>query len=68
LHDIAWGTKGGNGAVKALGSAKTVKDSEGKEVMELDLPTTKFAKRMWTMFGQPVETFYGRNPLKFSKS
>jgi len=41
LHDIGWGTKGDNGAAKDLGSAKTVKDAEGKEMMELDLPTAK---------------------------
>ena len=30
--------KGGNGAAKDLGGAKKVKDANGKEVMEVELP------------------------------
>lgn len=33
------GTKGDNGAAKDLGSAKKIKDSSGKELMEVELPT-----------------------------
>ena len=38
LHDVTWGTKGDNGAAKDLGGAKKVKDANGKEVMEVELP------------------------------
>lgn len=41
LHDVGWGTKGDNGAAKDLGSAKKVKTDDGKEMMELQLPTAK---------------------------
>ena len=33
------GTKGDNGAAKDLGSAKKVKGEDGKDMMELELPT-----------------------------
>ncbi|RDB28666.1 Chitin synthase 2 [Hypsizygus marmoreus] len=39
LHDVTWGTKGDNGAAKDLGGAKKVKGEDGKEVMEVELPT-----------------------------
>lgn len=32
------GTKGDNGSAKDLGGAKKVKDANGKEVMEVELP------------------------------
>lgn len=38
LHDVTWGTKGDNGASKDLGGAKKIKDANGKEVMEVELP------------------------------
>lgn len=41
LHDVTWGTKGDNGAAKDLGGAKKVKDSNGNEVMEVELPTAR---------------------------
>lgn len=41
LHDVSWGTKGDNGSTKDLGGAKKVKDSDGKEVLEVDLPTQR---------------------------
>ncbi|KAF6754281.1 chitin synthase 2 [Ephemerocybe angulata] len=41
LHDVTWGTKGDNGAAKDLGSAKKVKGDDGKEMMEVELPTAK---------------------------
>lgn len=40
-HDVGWGTKGDNGAAKDLGSAKKVKTDDGKEMMEVQLPTAK---------------------------
>ena len=39
LHDLGWGTKGDNGSQKDLGGAKTVKDSSGKEVLEVEVPS-----------------------------
>ncbi|KAJ3550612.1 hypothetical protein NM688_g5031 [Phlebia brevispora] len=39
LHDVTWGTKGDNGAAKDLGGAKKVKDSNGKDVLEVEVPT-----------------------------
>ncbi|PFH52304.1 glycosyltransferase family 2 protein [Amanita thiersii Skay4041] len=41
LHDVTWGTKGDNGAAKDLGGAKKVKGENGKEVMEVELPTAR---------------------------
>ncbi|KAG8897291.1 Chitin synthase, class 2, partial [Tulasnella sp. 403] len=41
LHDIGWGTKGDNGAVKDLGSAKKVKGDDGNEMLEVQLPTAR---------------------------
>lgn len=41
LHDVTWGTKGDNGAAKDLGGAKKVKGEDGKEVMEVELPTAR---------------------------
>ncbi|OCH95669.1 chitin synthase [Obba rivulosa] len=41
LHDVTWGTKGDNGAAKDLGGAKKIKDSNGKEVLEVELPTAR---------------------------
>lgn len=40
-HDVGWGTKGDNGAAKDLGSAKKVKGDDGKEMMEVKLPTAR---------------------------
>jgi chitin synthase len=39
LHDVTWGTKGDNGAAKDLGGAKKVKDADGKELLEVEIPT-----------------------------
>jgi chitin synthase len=41
LHDVTWGTKGDNGSAKDLGGAKKVKNSDGKDVMEVELPTQR---------------------------
>lgn len=41
LHDVTWGTKGDNGAAKDLGGAKKVKNDDGKEMMEVELPTAR---------------------------
>ncbi|KAA1467769.1 glycosyltransferase family 2 protein [Dentipellis sp. KUC8613] len=41
LHDVTWGTKGDNGSSKDLGGAKKVKGEDGKEVMEVELPTQR---------------------------
>jgi len=41
LHDVTWGTKGDNGAAKDLGSAKKVKAADGKEVIEVEIPTVR---------------------------
>jgi hypothetical protein len=35
------GTKGDNGSAKDLGGAKKVKGADGKEVMEVELPTAR---------------------------
>ncbi len=48
LHDVTWGTKGDNGAAKDLGGAKKVKGEDGKEMMEVELPTGKDdVERLW---------------------
>ncbi|KAF8640859.1 hypothetical protein AX17_000507 [Amanita inopinata Kibby_2008] len=48
LHDVTWGTKGDNGAAKDLGGAKKVKGEDGKEVMEVELPTAREdVDRLW---------------------
>lgn len=41
LHDLGWGTKGDNGSAKDLGGAKKVKGDDGKELMEVEVPTAK---------------------------
>jgi len=41
LHDVTWGTKGDNGAAKDLGGAKKVKDADGKDMLEVDIPTER---------------------------
>lgn len=41
LHDVTWGTKGDNGSSKDLGGAKKVKGDDGKEMMEVELPTAR---------------------------
>ncbi|KAG6879448.1 hypothetical protein C0992_002579 [Termitomyces sp. T32_za158] len=41
LHDVTWGTKGDNGAAKDLGGAKKVKSEDGKEMLEVELPTAR---------------------------
>lgn len=35
------GTKGDNGSAKDLGGAKKIKDANGKELMEVELPTAR---------------------------
>ncbi|KAF5352445.1 hypothetical protein D9756_005849 [Leucocoprinus leucothites] len=48
LHDVTWGTKGDNGAAKDLGGAKKVKGDDGKEMIEVELPTAKEdVERVW---------------------
>jgi len=41
LHDVTWGTKGDNGAAKDLGGAKKVKGDDGKDMMEVEVPTAR---------------------------
>lgn len=41
LHDVTWGTKGDNGSAKDLGGAKKIKGDDGKEMMEVELPTQR---------------------------
>jgi chitin synthase len=41
LHDLGWGTKGDNGSSKDLGGAKKVKGDNGKDMMEVEVPTAK---------------------------
>jgi chitin synthase len=49
LHDVTWGTKGDNGAAKDLGGAKKVKGDNGKDVMEVELPTAREdVDQLWT--------------------
>ncbi|KAI0316482.1 chitin synthase [Amylostereum chailletii] len=48
LHDVTWGTKGDNGSAKDLGGAKKIKNSEGNEVLEVELPTAREdVDRLW---------------------
>ncbi|KAH9837347.1 chitin synthase [Rhodofomes roseus] len=41
LHDVTWGTKGDNGSAKDLGGAKKVKNSDGQEMLEVEVPTAR---------------------------
>ncbi|TFY82854.1 hypothetical protein EWM64_g1158 [Hericium alpestre] len=41
LHDVTWGTKGDNGSAKDLGGAKKIKGEDGKELLEVELPTQR---------------------------
>lgn len=48
LHDVTWGTKGDNGAAKDLGGAKKIEGKDGKEIMEVQLPTQREdVDRLW---------------------
>lgn len=48
LHDVTWGTKGDNGSTKDLGGAKKVKGENGKDMMEVEIPTAREdVDRMW---------------------
>ncbi|KAG2367733.1 glycosyltransferase family 2 protein [Suillus spraguei] len=48
LHDVTWGTKGDNGSAKDLGGAKKVKGENGKDMMEVEIPTAREdVDRMW---------------------
>ncbi|KAJ3481743.1 hypothetical protein NLI96_g7450 [Meripilus lineatus] len=40
VHDVTWGTKGDNNASKALGSARRVTDALGRDMVEVELPTS----------------------------
>lgn len=43
------GTKGDNGSAKDLGGAKKVKDADGKELLEVELPTAREdVDQLWT--------------------
>ena len=49
LHDVTWGTKGDNGSAKDLGGAKKVKDVNGKDVLEVELPAAREdVDQLWT--------------------
>ncbi|KAJ3165170.1 Chitin synthase, class 2, partial [Irineochytrium annulatum] len=39
LHDVSWGTKGDNGDKQELGGVKTHKGKDGKEAVEIDVPS-----------------------------
>lgn len=48
LHDVTWGTKGDNGSAKDLGGAKKIKGENGKDMMEVEIPTAREdVDRMW---------------------
>jgi len=57
LHDLGWGTKGDNGAAKDLGGAKKVKDSSGKEVMEVEVVSApEDVEALWAASRQALRT------------
>lgn len=57
LHDVTWGTKGDNGASKDLGGAKKVKGENGKEMMEVELPTAREdVDHLWTAARNALKT------------
>lgn len=57
LHDVTWGTKGDNGASKDLGGAKKIKGENGKEMMEVELPTTREdVDHLWTAARSALRT------------
>ncbi|KAJ3100299.1 Chitin synthase, class 2 [Phlyctochytrium bullatum] len=39
LHDVSWGTKGDNQANKDLGEVKSTKGKDGKDTLEIDVPS-----------------------------
>ncbi|KAJ3414646.1 Chitin synthase, class 2 [Chytridiales sp. JEL 0842] len=41
LHDVSWGTKGDNAPSTDLGAVKTSKGADGKETIQVDIPTDK---------------------------
>ncbi|KLO11323.1 glycosyltransferase family 2 protein [Schizopora paradoxa] len=49
LHDVTWGTKGDNGSSKDLGGAKKVKGEDGKDMIEVEIPTQREdVDSLWT--------------------
>ncbi|KAF8347016.1 glycosyltransferase family 2 protein [Amanita rubescens] len=57
LHDVTWGTKGDNGSSKDLGGAKKIKGENGKEMMEVELPTTREdVDHLWTAARSALRT------------
>ncbi|KAJ3327799.1 Chitin synthase, class 2 [Blyttiomyces sp. JEL0837] len=41
LHDVSWGTKGDNVASGDLGTVKSSKGKDGKDVLEIEVPTDR---------------------------
>ncbi|GAA5870574.1 hypothetical protein JCM8547_002051 [Rhodosporidiobolus lusitaniae] len=66
LHDISWGTKGDT-TVKDLGGAKTTKNADGKEVLEVALPTREDdIDELWTSMRKELATPVGEVKQKRS--
>lgn len=57
LHDVTWGTKGDNGAAKDLGGAKKIEGKDGKEIMEVELPTQREdVDQLWAASRSALQT------------
>ncbi|KAJ3293280.1 Chitin synthase, class 2 [Borealophlyctis nickersoniae] len=41
LHDVTWGTKGDNGTATDLGAVTATKNKDGKQVVEVEVPTER---------------------------
>jgi chitin synthase len=41
LHDVSWGTKGDNGNSQDLGAVKSSKGKDGKDMIEVEVPSDK---------------------------
>lgn len=56
LHDLAWGTKGDT-TVKDLGGTKKTKTADGKEVLEVAVPTKdEDIDELWQHMRQDIAT------------
>lgn len=56
LHDLAWGTKGDT-TVKDLGGTKKTKTADGKEVLEVAVPTKdEDIDELWQHMKQDIAT------------
>ncbi|CEP20886.1 CHS1 [Cyberlindnera jadinii] len=69
-HDVSWGTKGDNDPAKSLGSAIIKKDSEGREIVEVEMPVDQVdidSAYRGTLNNISIQRVRNKNPEKEPK-